>query len=173
MKIAHPKTNIRRTFLEKQCFDFMADIVSIELGFRQQVAAEALKNVAKRAKRIFLGSAIRAAESPQGNLIGRESPENRYVKCEAIDARTLVRTQATHLCLDSQFNLPGLIIPIGINIRDAPGRKASRRDVGDLRFHNESCRSCSNELSVSEFGPDQYTEGFFCYIQTSPLRLYN
>jgi hypothetical protein len=45
MKIAHPKTNVRRTFLEKLCFDFMADIVTIELGFRQQVAAEALKNV--------------------------------------------------------------------------------------------------------------------------------
>ncbi len=44
MKIAHPKTNIRRTFLAKVCFDFMADIVTIELGFCQQVAAEALKN---------------------------------------------------------------------------------------------------------------------------------
>jgi hypothetical protein len=47
MEIAHPKTNIRRTFLEKLCFDFMADIVTIELGFRQQVAAEALKNIPK------------------------------------------------------------------------------------------------------------------------------
>ena len=53
MKIAHPKTNIRRTFLAKLCFDFMADIVTIELGFRQQVAAEALKNVPKRAKCAF------------------------------------------------------------------------------------------------------------------------
>jgi len=35
MKIAHPKTNIRRTFLTKLCFDFMADIITIELGFRQ------------------------------------------------------------------------------------------------------------------------------------------
>ena len=35
MKIAHPKTNIRRTFLEKLCFDFMADNVTIELDFRQ------------------------------------------------------------------------------------------------------------------------------------------
>jgi hypothetical protein len=43
IKIAHPKTNIRRTFLEKLCFDFMADNVSIKLRFRQQVAAEALK----------------------------------------------------------------------------------------------------------------------------------
>ena len=30
-----PKTNIRRTFLEKLCFDFMADNVPIELDFRQ------------------------------------------------------------------------------------------------------------------------------------------
>jgi hypothetical protein len=44
MKIAHPKTNIRRTLLAKLCFDFMADNVTIELGFSQQVAAEALKN---------------------------------------------------------------------------------------------------------------------------------
>ena len=47
MKIAHPKTNIRRTFLAKVCFDFMADIVTIELAFCQQVAAEALKNPPK------------------------------------------------------------------------------------------------------------------------------
>jgi hypothetical protein len=39
----------------------MADIIAIELGFRQQVAAEALKNIPKRAKRIFLESAVRAA----------------------------------------------------------------------------------------------------------------
>jgi hypothetical protein len=68
MEIAHPKTNIRRTFLEELCFDFMADIVTIELGFRQQVAAEALKNIPKRAKRVFLGSALRAAESPYGQF---------------------------------------------------------------------------------------------------------
>jgi hypothetical protein len=53
MKIAHPKTNIRRTFLEKLCFDFMADNIAIEPGFRQQVAAEALKNLPERAKRVF------------------------------------------------------------------------------------------------------------------------
>jgi hypothetical protein len=45
---------MRRTFLEKLCFDFMADIVTIELHFRQQVAAEALKNVPRRIKRVFL-----------------------------------------------------------------------------------------------------------------------
>jgi hypothetical protein len=45
MEIAHPKTNIRRTFLVKLlCFDFMADSVSIKLGFRQQVAAQLSKN---------------------------------------------------------------------------------------------------------------------------------
>ena len=137
MKIAHPKTNIRRTFLAKLCFDFMADIVAIELGFRQQVAAEALKNIPKRAKRIFLGSVVRARLSRLRTiLIGREGRKNRYMKREAIDARTLVRTQTTHLCLDSQFNLPGLIIPIGINIYDVPGRKSSRRDVSDLSFHD-------------------------------------
>jgi hypothetical protein len=47
MKIAHPKTNIRRTFLAKLCFDFMVDTLTIELGFSQQVAAEALKNPPK------------------------------------------------------------------------------------------------------------------------------
>jgi hypothetical protein len=47
MKIAHPKTNIRRTFLEKLCFDFMTDIVTIEHDFRQPVATEALKNIPK------------------------------------------------------------------------------------------------------------------------------
>ena len=46
MKIAHPKTNITRTFA-KLCFDFIRDIVTIELGFRQQVAAEVLKNIPK------------------------------------------------------------------------------------------------------------------------------
>jgi hypothetical protein len=47
MNIAHPKTNIRRTFLAKLCFDFMVDTLTIELGFSQQVAAEALKNSPK------------------------------------------------------------------------------------------------------------------------------
>jgi len=54
MDMAHPKTNIRRTFLEKLCFDFMADNITIELGFGQQVAAEALKSIPKRGKtRLF------------------------------------------------------------------------------------------------------------------------
>ncbi len=53
MKIANPKTNIRKTFLEKLCFDFMADNVAIKLRFRQQVAAEGLKNIPKRAKPVF------------------------------------------------------------------------------------------------------------------------
>jgi hypothetical protein len=76
MKIAHPKTNIRKTILEKLCFDFMADIIAIELDFRQQVAAEALKNISKRAKRVFLGCALRAAESPpQGNFNWQGGPQ--------------------------------------------------------------------------------------------------
>ena len=114
----------------------MADIVTIELDFRQQVAAEALKKIPKRAKRVFLGSIVRALESPETILIGREGRKNRHMKCEAINARNLVRTRTIHLCLDSQFNLPGLIIPIGININDVPGRKSSRRDVSDLRLHD-------------------------------------
>ena len=42
----------------------MADNVTIELVFRQQVAAEALKNVPKRAKRVFLRCAFREGEPP-------------------------------------------------------------------------------------------------------------
>jgi hypothetical protein len=68
MKTALPKTNIRRTSLEKLCFDFMADNIAIELGFRQQVAAEALKNLPERAKRVFLGSTVRSAGPPQGQF---------------------------------------------------------------------------------------------------------
>jgi len=59
MNIAHPKTNIRRTFA-KLCFDFIAGTVAIELRFGQQVAAEAFKNIQKRAKRVFLESSLRA-----------------------------------------------------------------------------------------------------------------
>jgi hypothetical protein len=43
MKTAHPKTNVRRTLLAKVSFDFMIDIVSIELAFCQQVATETSK----------------------------------------------------------------------------------------------------------------------------------
>jgi hypothetical protein len=35
MNIAHPKSNTRRPFLEKLCIVFMADMVTIELGFGQ------------------------------------------------------------------------------------------------------------------------------------------
>ena len=45
MQVAQPKTNIRRTFLAKLYFDFMAGIITIELGFSQEVAAEALKTL--------------------------------------------------------------------------------------------------------------------------------
>jgi hypothetical protein len=140
MKIAHPKTNIRRTFLEKLYFDFMADNVTIELGFSQEVAAEALKNPPNLSFRCrnhdgIIGAGLSYCDGNQ-ILASREGRKNRYAKYETIDARTLVRTQTTHLCLDSQFNLPRLIIPIGINIYDVPGRKSSRRDVGDLTFHD-------------------------------------
>ena len=115
----------------------MADNVAIKLRFRQQVAAEALKNIPKRAKRLFLGSIARASLGRVRTiLVGREGCKNRYMKREGIDARTLVRTQTIHLCLDSQFNLPGLIVPIGINIYDVPGRRSSRRDVSDLSFYD-------------------------------------
>jgi hypothetical protein len=46
MKVAHPKTKIRRTFA-RMSFDFMTGIVLVELRFGQQVAAEALKNIPK------------------------------------------------------------------------------------------------------------------------------
>ena len=68
MDIAHPKTNIRRTFLEKLCFDFMADNVTIELGFGQQVAAEAFKYSETWKNASLLESTLRAARSPQGNV---------------------------------------------------------------------------------------------------------
>jgi hypothetical protein len=136
VKIAHPKTNIRRTFLEKLCFDFIVDSLTIELGFSQQVAAEALKIFRNEQNASLYDTPFARPESPQGDLNGWEGRKNRYMKCEAIDARTLVRTQATHLRLDPQFNLPRLVIPIGIHIYDVPSRKSSLRDVSDLRFHD-------------------------------------
>jgi hypothetical protein len=141
MKIAQPKTNIRRTLLAKMCFDFMVGSLTIELGFSQQVAPDRLKTLrnshfaAKVATCSICGAGLFCCDGIQ-ILAGREGRKNRYVKGEAIDARTLVRAQTTHLCLDSQFNLPGLIIPIGINIDNVPGRKSSRRDVGGLGFHD-------------------------------------
>ena len=80
----------------------MADNVSIKLRFRQQVAAEALKKILKRAKRVFLESIVCAGLGRRGTiLIGREGCKNRYMKREGIDARHLVRTRTIHLCLDS------------------------------------------------------------------------
>ena len=80
----------------------MADNVAIELAFRQQVAAEALKNIPKREKHLFLGSVVRARPTRLRTiLIGREGRKNRHMKCETIDARNLVRTRTIHLCLDS------------------------------------------------------------------------
>jgi hypothetical protein len=53
MKIAHPKTNIRKTFVAKRCFDFMADNIAIEPAFCQQVAAEAFKYSKTSETRLF------------------------------------------------------------------------------------------------------------------------
>ena len=78
----------------------MADIIAIELGFREQVAAEALKNVATRAKRLFLGPSFARLGRVKTTLIGRKGCKNRYMKGEGIDARDLVRTRTIHLCLD-------------------------------------------------------------------------
>jgi len=69
--------------------------------------------------------------------------------------------------------LSGLVIPIGINIYDVPGRQSSRGDVSDLSFYDRSCADRSNELSVSELGPDQHAKGFFCRSKISPLRSYS
>ena len=53
----------------------MADNVAIKLRFRQQVAAEALKNIPKRAKRVFLGSIVRAPESRENNFNWQGGPQ--------------------------------------------------------------------------------------------------
>ena len=90
MKIALPKTNIRRTFLKKLCFVFMADNVAIKLRLRQQVAAEALKNIPKRANASFCDRLFARPSRLRAILIGREGRKNRYMKREGIDARTLV-----------------------------------------------------------------------------------
>ena len=51
----------------------MADNVAIKLRFRQQVAAEALKNISKRAKRVFLGPMVLARfGSPEDNFSWQE-----------------------------------------------------------------------------------------------------
>jgi hypothetical protein len=94
MKIAHPKTNVRKTFVAKLCFDFMAVSVAIEPGICQQVAAEALKYFETSKTHLFQTPSRLSAI-----LTGRESRKNRYMKCKAINARALIRT--THFCLDS------------------------------------------------------------------------
>jgi hypothetical protein len=114
----------------------MADNVAIEPGFCQQVAAEALKYSERTKTRLFQASALTRSNRLDAILTDRKSRKNRCMKCKAINARTLIRTRTTHLCLDSQFNLAGFIIPIGIDIYDIPGRKSRRGDVSDLRLHN-------------------------------------
>ena len=80
----------------------MADNLVIKLRLRQQVVAEALKNLPKGAKRLFLGSIISARLARLRTiLIGREGCKNRYMKREGIDARNLIRTRTIHLRLDS------------------------------------------------------------------------
>ena len=74
MKIAHPKTNIGKTFSAKLCFDFMVDTVTIEPGFRQQVVAKALKMSEATKTRLF-GFALGALESPQGNFRSQGAPQ--------------------------------------------------------------------------------------------------
>jgi hypothetical protein len=66
MKIAHPKTNIGKTLRAKLCFDFMADSLAIKPGFRQQVVAEALKNISKRSKRLSVRIRPWRARVPSG-----------------------------------------------------------------------------------------------------------
>lgn len=98
----------------------MADTLTIELGFSQQVAAEPLKNLPNShlAAEVATVALVPDSFSVASIKISvrREGRENRYVKCEAIDSHILVRTHAIHLRLDSQFNLSRLIIPIGIGI---------------------------------------------------------
>ena len=45
--------------------------------------------------------------------------------------------------------------------------------VNYLSHCNRSCGNCSNELSISELGPDQYAEGFFRYSEIIALRSYS
>ena len=67
----------------------MADIVTIELGFRQQVAAEALKNPPKlsfrwRSRDSSVGVGLSYCDGNQ-ILASKESRDNGYVKCKAVD----------------------------------------------------------------------------------------
>jgi hypothetical protein len=62
-----PKNQHQKNIPREAVFCFHGDIVTIKLGFSQQVAAEALKNLPTPAKLTFLASAVGAAYSPQGN----------------------------------------------------------------------------------------------------------
>ncbi len=64
--------------------------------------------------------------------------------------------------------------PIGIKIYDVPGPgEFPGRGVNHLSLCNRSGGNCSNELSISELGPDQYGEGFFRYSEIGALRSYS
>jgi len=65
-------------------------------------------------------------------------------------------------------------IAIGINIYGVPGPgECPGRGVNHLSLWNRSCGNCSNELSISELGPDQHTKGFFRYSEFGALRSYS
>ena len=79
--------------LAKLCFDFMVDILVIELRFGQQVAAEPLKNLLKLSFRSTsrdggVGRPSFSMTEFEFQLVGRA--ENGYMKDESIDARTQV-----------------------------------------------------------------------------------
>jgi len=89
MQVAQPKINIRRTFFAKLYFDFIAGNVTIELGFSQEVAAEALKNPPKlsfrwRSRDGGIGAGFFYGDGNQ-ILASKESRNNGYVKRKAVD----------------------------------------------------------------------------------------
>jgi hypothetical protein len=73
MKIAHPKTKIGTTLLAKMCFDFMADILTIELGFRQLLLS--LENARGKARNTVFRCHL--AREGQGADAPRQSPDRR------------------------------------------------------------------------------------------------
>src|SRR5215471_5553031 len=71
-------------------------------------------------------------------------------------------------CSDSSFQSA----PTSM-ISQVPENAPGGRGVNHLSLCNRTCRNCSNELSISELGPDQYTEGFFRYSEIGALRSYS
>src|SRR5215469_18318576 len=58
------------------------------------------------------------------NLRTRKSRKNSYMKRNGKHARMTAGAEGSHLCLDSQFDIPRLIIPIGVHIPDVAHRMA-------------------------------------------------